>query len=333
MAEVDIKLSAMIARAGTLSASDLIYICVADAMSDTGYSSRKDTIANLAGAIFEDLEYPLKLDTTAKSIFGAINELAAGGGGSAVILTGTTAPAAGTGSDGNLYIQYTEGTGGAPDIVDAFFVKLDGEWVTVSTGGGSGTGTILYDVLEAGQTSLTFSDAAITTASIIDVYTSTAINPTNYSVAAGSITLTFAAQAANVSVAILIDARGNAGGGDSVTITPAINNGDKIADFTINNVSGSLYAPKELPTPDPQGTDDGNILIVDNGQWTMVNFWDYLTSNLSDGFWYMESSVLQTKSLPEILTYYPSSSLGTYPSDGDVIKYDGNNDEWIVGQP
>lgn len=205
MAEIDIKLSEMIARAGTLSASDLIYICIADALSDTGYSSRKDTIANLAAAIFEDLEYPLKLDTDAKNIFGAINELAAGGGGSAVILTGTTAPAAGTGSDGNLYIQYTEGTGGAPDIVDAFFVKLDGQWIEITTGGGGPTFTELTETLEAGETSLTFTDPAITTNAKIDIYTSVfGIEPTAATAGTGTLTLTFNSQAADIVVKAVI---------------------------------------------------------------------------------------------------------------------------------
>lgn len=202
MAEIDIKLSEMIARAGTLSAGDLIYICVVDALSDTGYSSRKDTIASLTSAIFDDLEYPLKLDTTAKSIFGAINELAAGG--SAVILTGTTAPAAGTGSNGNLYVQYTEGTGGASDIVDAFFVKLDGEWIEIATGGGPAY-TELADTLEAGQTSLTFTDAAITTGSNIRILTDVfGLMPTAATASTGTLTLTFAAQLADVEVKAVI---------------------------------------------------------------------------------------------------------------------------------
>lgn len=58
-----------------------------------------------------------------------------GGGGSTSILYGTSAPTAEQGSDGNLYVQYTEGTGGADDSVDALFVKLDDEWCEIETGG------------------------------------------------------------------------------------------------------------------------------------------------------------------------------------------------------
>lgn len=203
MAEIDIKLSDMIARSGTLSAGDIIYICVVDALSDTGYSSRKDTIASLTTSIFEDLEYPLKLNTTAKDIFGAINELAAGGGGSAVILTGTTPPAGATGSDGNLYIQYTEGTGGAPDIVDAFFVKLDGAWIEIATGGPAET--VLIETLEAGETSLTFTDAAITTGSNIRILTDVfGLMPTAATASTGTLTVTFTAQLADVEVKAVI---------------------------------------------------------------------------------------------------------------------------------
>ena len=38
----------------------------------------------------------------------------------------------------------------------------------------------------------------------------------------------------------LID--GGGGGGDTVTITPTLNAGNKVADFTINGVPGELYS-------------------------------------------------------------------------------------------
>jgi len=200
MAETDIKLSELISRSGTLSPSALIYICVVDAESDTGYSSRKDTIAALTTAIFEDIEYPLKLNTTAKSIFGAINELAGG----AIILTGTTTPAPATGNNGNLYVQYTEGVGGADDTVDAFYVKLDGEWIEISTGGGPAE-TVLIETLEAGQTSVTFTDAAITTGANIRILTDVfGLMPTAATASTGTLTVSFTAQAADVEVKAVI---------------------------------------------------------------------------------------------------------------------------------
>ncbi len=52
------------------------------------------------------------------------------------ILYGTSAPTSQLGVNGNLYVKYTEGTGGASDTVDALYVKLDGDWCQISTGGG-----------------------------------------------------------------------------------------------------------------------------------------------------------------------------------------------------
>jgi len=70
------------------------------------------------------------LATTAKNLVGAINELKASG---APIIIGTTAPSSGQGADGNIYIKYTEGTGGADDTVDSIYVKLDGTWCEAQT--------------------------------------------------------------------------------------------------------------------------------------------------------------------------------------------------------
>lgn len=54
------------------------------------------------------------------------------------VLYGTSAPTSQLGTDGCLYVKYTEGTGGASDTVDALYVKLDGNWCQISTGGGGG---------------------------------------------------------------------------------------------------------------------------------------------------------------------------------------------------
>lgn len=202
MAEIDEKLSEMTQRTGTMTASDLLYICIVDMLSDTGFSSRKDNLGNFANGLFDDLEFPLKLDTTAKSIFGAINELAQSGGGS--IRTGTTAPSSGLGSDGELYVQYTEGVSPNPDTVDALFVKLDGEWCEIATGSGPAE-TVLTETLEAGQTSVTFTDAAITTSSNIRILTEVfGLAPTGATVSTGSLTVTFAAQLSDVDIKAVI---------------------------------------------------------------------------------------------------------------------------------
>lgn len=117
-------------------------------------STYKATMTLLGTFLNKILQYSADLTTTDKTIIGAINEInAGGGGGGAVILYGTTAPASALGSNGNLYVQYTAGTGGASDVVDALYVKLDGEWCEISTGGGSGSGG--HVIVDEDGTSLT----------------------------------------------------------------------------------------------------------------------------------------------------------------------------------
>lgn len=66
-------------------------------------------------------------------------------------------------------------------------------------------GTILTATLTAGSTTLTISDNSITTDSTIDIYTNTyGVSPSNVSVIAGSITLTFSAQANDIDVKVVI---------------------------------------------------------------------------------------------------------------------------------
>ena len=65
--------------------------------------------------------------------------------------------------------------------------------------------TELTDILTSGSTSLTISDASITTTSTIDIYTDVfGIQPVNAVVATGTITLTFLAQASNISVKVRV---------------------------------------------------------------------------------------------------------------------------------
>lgn len=65
--------------------------------------------------------------------------------------------------------------------------------------------TDLTGTLTSGSTTLTISDAAITTTSTIDIYTDVfGIQPTNAVVATGSITLTFLAQASDISVKVRV---------------------------------------------------------------------------------------------------------------------------------
>ena len=66
-------------------------------------------------------------------------------------------------------------------------------------------GTFVTGTLTAGSTSITLSDGSITTSSTFDIYVSTfGIQPTNAVVATGSITLSFLAQASNISVKVRV---------------------------------------------------------------------------------------------------------------------------------
>ena len=69
----------------------------------------------------------------------------------------------------------------------------------------SGAYTEVTGTLLTGATSITLSDASITTTSTIDIYTDVfGIQPTNAVVASGSITLTFLAQASNITVKVRV---------------------------------------------------------------------------------------------------------------------------------
>lgn len=69
----------------------------------------------------------------------------------------------------------------------------------------SGAYTEVTGTLVTGATSITLSDASITTTSTIDIYVSTfGIQPVNAVVSTGSITLTFLAQASDIEVKVRV---------------------------------------------------------------------------------------------------------------------------------
>lgn len=97
-------------------------------------TSFKGLITQLGTKLAEDLTFS-NLQTTSKTLVGAINELLSLGN---PIILGTIAPSSSVGKNGNLYIQYTVGTGGADDTVDGIFVKINGAWCEIQTGGAGG---------------------------------------------------------------------------------------------------------------------------------------------------------------------------------------------------
>ena len=90
-------------------------------------------------------------------------------------------------------ISYASLNTASKKIIGAINEVADGAYTEV-------TGTLL-----TGATSITLSDASITTTSTIDIYTDVfGIQPTNAVVASGSITLTFLAQASNITVKVRV---------------------------------------------------------------------------------------------------------------------------------
>ena len=80
-------------------------------------------------------------------------------------------------------------------------IEIDGTVYSIS---GDAT-TVLTSTLSAGSTSLTFSNVAITTTSMYDVYADKyGLTPTNILITTGQAVLTFEAQSANVSIKLVI---------------------------------------------------------------------------------------------------------------------------------
>ena len=130
--------------AENISASDVI----SEQRNDGGtWLTRKLTFNNLGLFLNRILNYATALNTTDKTIIGAINEILQSAGG----------------------------------------------------------GIELTDTLEAGETSLTFTNSAILTTSTFDFYTDIwGVNPTAVSVISGQLVLTFDEQVSDVSVKVVI---------------------------------------------------------------------------------------------------------------------------------
>ena len=131
------------------SASDLFETAIPNALSSTGFVSKKNSLATLATFMANTLAFTNLLDTQAKTLIGAINECFASSGGASVAM-GTTDPSSASGSDGDLYIKY-DGTSYA---VLGFWVKINGGWRTISTGGGMA----FVEITQADYNQLSYAD-------------------------------------------------------------------------------------------------------------------------------------------------------------------------------
>ena len=139
MAELDKSLSQLDATT-TIPTGTLFFVSIEDLQAASGYSSRKIASENVVSQILT--AYSLNaLNTTAKNIVGAVNEL---------------------------------------------------------------NGTKLTGTLTAGSTSITFSDASITSTSLIEVYNDAGIGWESITATTGSVTITFEEQASDLAVEVIV---------------------------------------------------------------------------------------------------------------------------------
>lgn len=147
-----------------------------------GFTSLKASILAIATKILTGINFTSALETTNKTVIGAINEVAQGGGGSDV--------------------EWTQIVQSGTKIAE---IEIDGSTTNVyAPSGGGGGYTEVSGTLTAGQTSITLSDASITANSTIDVYTDADVEYNSISVLAGSVTITFDAQASNMGVKVRV---------------------------------------------------------------------------------------------------------------------------------
>jgi len=98
-----------------------------------------------------------------------------------------------------------DGTELVPVVQNGSTVQTTAQDIADLGGGGGASYTDVTGTLTAGSTSLTLSDASITSSSTLDFYTSVyGVNPTAVSISTGSVTLTFEAQLTNINVKVRV---------------------------------------------------------------------------------------------------------------------------------
>ena len=115
----------------------------------------------------------------------------------------STLPTASSENEGYVYIVITDGTyAGQSAKAGDTFVSDGSAWVLVPSGDDAGGGLVISQTLTAGQTSITFSNAAITATSFISVASEAWYESVSQS--AGSVTITFPAQSTDMVVQIMV---------------------------------------------------------------------------------------------------------------------------------
>jgi len=194
----------------TASQLDNTDIFALSKVSGSGYISAKTSLTALATKIATATNYTSELQTTSKTLTGAINEIAQGGGG------GGTDVIADDFSTESTYVvgDYVIYSGSLYKCTTA--VTTAGAWDStkwtetlvmdeVEAGGGGGSSwTDVTGTLTAGSTSITLSNVAITTTSTIEVFNDLDVPYNSKTLSTGSITLTFDAQSSDMSVKVRV---------------------------------------------------------------------------------------------------------------------------------
>ena len=163
--------------AGQLDNTDIFAL---SKVSGSGWISAKTSLTALATKIATAFNFTSDLQTTAKTLTGAINEVAQGGGGGTTVIANPS----GTATDNLTKVQI-------------------GSTIYDIPGGGYSY-TDVTGTLNAGSTSITLSNAAITTSSTIEVFNDLDVPYNSKTLSTGSITLTFDAQSSNMSVKVRV---------------------------------------------------------------------------------------------------------------------------------
>ena len=115
----------------------------------------------------------------------------------------STLPTASSSNEGFVYIVITDGTyAGQSAKAGDTFVSDGSSWVLVPSGDDAGGGLVISQTLTAGQTSITFSNAAILATSFISVASEAWYTASTQTT--GSVTLTFPEQSTDMLVQIMV---------------------------------------------------------------------------------------------------------------------------------
>ena len=115
----------------------------------------------------------------------------------------STLPTASSENEGFVYIVITDGTyAGQSAKAGDTFVSDGSEWVLIPSADDAGGGLVISQTLTAGQTSITFSNAAILATSFISVASEAWYESVSQS--AGSVVITFPEQSTDMLVQIMV---------------------------------------------------------------------------------------------------------------------------------